>query len=497
MLNKVLIANRGEIAIRIMRACKELGVATVAVFSEADRDALFVRYADEKFCIGPPPASKSYLQIDKIIEVALESGAEGIHPGYGFLAENVTLCRKCKENGIEFIGPPVDAMELMGSKIESKKSMIEAGVHVVPGLTNAVSDHEKAKDYANEIGYPVMLKASAGGGGIGIRRVDSGDQMETDLESIRQLAKSSFGDDAVLIEKFIEDPRHIEFQVIGDKKGKIIHVNERECSIQRRHQKLIEETPSCALTDEKREEMGSQAVLAAKTAGYYNAGTCEFMYKDGDYYFLEMNTRLQVEHPITEMITGVDLAQEQLRVASGLPLQYGQEDIRSNGWSMECRINAEDPLNDFKPSPGKILKYAEPGGPGIRVDSGVYQGFTIPPYYDSMVAKLIIWAPDRKRGFARAKRALWEYQIGGIKHNIPFHQVMLDEPVFIEGKYDTSFIPRYNIQEKVVEFVKEQHSGSRTKKVAAAMAAVEAQIASCSTITTDKPKAGIERDQIE
>jgi len=474
MLNKVLIANRGEIAIRIMRACKELGIGTVAVYSDADKNALFVKYADEKYNIGSGPASQSYLNKDKIIDVALKSETEGIHPGYGFMAENAEFAAMCLKNGIEFIGPPVSAMELMGSKIDSKKSMIKAGVHVVPGVTEAISDHEKAKDIAHEIGYPVMLKASAGGGGIGIQMVENETQMEKALATVKQLAKNSFGDDAVFIEKFIEDPRHIEYQVIGDKKGHIIHCYERECSVQRRHQKLIEETPSCALTPELREEIGKQAVLAAETAGYYNAGTCEFMFKDGKYYFLEMNTRLQVEHPITEAITGVDLAREQLRVASGLELEYEQTDIHPRGHSIECRINAEDPLNNFAPAPGKITRYAEPSGPGIRIDSGVYRGFTIPSFYDSMIAKLIIWAEDRARCIARTKRALWEFQIGGVRHNIPFHQVVMNHPQFIKGKYDTSFIPRYEILSKVVDHVKEMKSQSSSPRVAAAMAAVQA-----------------------
>ncbi len=476
MLSKVLIANRGEIAVRIMRACKELGISTVAVYSDADAKALFVKYADEKYNIGPGPASQSYLQKEKIIDVALKSGAEGIHPGYGFMAENADFAELCHKNNIEFIGPPVSSMRLMGSKIDSKKSMIKAGVHVVPGVTEAISDHEKAKDFAHEIGYPVMLKASAGGGGIGIQRVDDEKQMEKALVSIRQLAKNSFGDDSVFIEKFIEDPRHIEYQIMGDKKGHIIHLYERECSVQRRHQKLIEETPSCALTPDLREEIGEQAVLAAKTAGYYNAGTCEFMFKDGEYYFLEMNTRLQVEHPITEVTTGVDLAREQLRVASGLDLEYDQEDIHPRGHAIECRINAEDPLNNFMPAPSKIIRYAEPGGPGVRVDSGVYQGFTIPPFYDSMIAKLIIWAEDRPRAIERAKRALWEFQIGGVRHNIPFHQVVMNHPQWIKGDYNTSFIPQYKILDKVVEYVKELKSQSSTPKTAAAMAAVQAVI---------------------
>ena len=476
MLNKVLIANRGEIAVRIMRACKELGISTVAVFSDADVKALFVKYADEKFNIGPGPASQSYLNKEKIIDVALKTKTEGIHPGYGFMAENADFAEMCHKNGIEFIGPPVTSMKLMGSKIDSKKSMMKAGVHVVPGVTKAIADHEKAKDIAHELGYPVMLKASAGGGGIGIQMVEDEKKMEKALGSVRQLAKNSFGDDSVFIEKFIEDPRHIEYQIIGDKKGHLIHCYERECSVQRRHQKLIEETPSCALTPELREEIGKQAVLAAKTAGYYNAGTCEFMFKDEKYYFLEMNTRLQVEHPITEVTTGVDLAREQLRVASGLELEYTQKDIHPRGHAIECRINAEDPLNNFMPAPSKIVRYAEPSGPGIRIDSGVYQGFTIPPFYDSMIAKLIVWAEDRNRCIERTKRALWEYQIGGVRHNIPFHQVVMDNPQWIKGKYDTSFIPRNNILDQVVEYVKESKSSGSSQKTAAAMAAVQAMI---------------------
>ncbi len=480
MLNKVLIANRGEIAVRIMRACKELGISTVAVYSDADEKALFVKYADEKYNIGPGPASQSYLQKQKIIDVALKAQAEGIHPGYGFMAENAEFAEMCHKNGIEFIGPPVSAMKLMCSKIDSKKSMIKAGVYVVPGVTEAICDHEKAKDIAHEVGYPVMLKASAGGGGIGIQKVDDEEQMEKSLSTVRQLAKNSFGDDAVFIEKFIEDPRHIEFQVIGDKHDHLIHCFERECSVQRRHQKLIEETPSCALTPKLREEIGAQAVLAAKTAGYYNAGTCEFMFKDGKYFFLEMNTRLQVEHPITEAITGVDLAREQLRVASGLELEYEQKDIKPRGHAIECRINAEDPLNNFMPAPSKIIRYAEPSGPGIRIDSGVYQGFTIPPFYDSMIAKLIVWAEDRSRCINRVKRALWEFQIGGVRHNIPFHQVVMNNEQFVKGNYNTSFIPRYKILDQVVEHVKNTKAQSSTPKTAAAMAAVQAVIIAAS-----------------
>jgi len=477
LINKVLIANRGEIAIRVMRACKELDIETVAVYSDADKNALFVRYADEAHNIGKGPAKMSYLVQDNLIDVALKTGAEGIHPGYGFLAENADFCKKCHDNGIEFIGPPESAMRLMGSKIDAKTSMIGAGVKVVPGVVKAIADHEKAKDIANEVGYPVMLKASAGGGGIGIQKVDNDVEMEKALESIRVLARNSFGDDSVFIEKYIDDPRHIEFQVLGDKNGHTIHLYERECSVQRRNQKLIEETPSCALTPELREEMGRQAVTAAKTAGYWNAGTCEFMFKDGNYFFLEMNTRLQVEHPITEEVTRTDLAREMLYIASGLDISYAQEDITQTGHAIEFRLNAEDPLNQFAPAPGKIVRYAEASGPGIRIDSGVYPGYTIPPYYDSMVAKLIVWGEDRNYCIARSKRALWEMQIGGVRTNIPFHEVVLEHPAFVKGEYTTSFIPRYNILEKVVEYYKLKKSQQGGAKRAAAMAAVEAVIA--------------------
>ena len=364
--------------------------------------------------------------------------------------------------------------------------MIKAGVSVVPGVTEAIADHEKAKDFAHDIGYPIMLKASAGGGGIGIEMVESEDMIEKALGKVRVLAKNNFGDDSVFIEKFIHDPRHIEYQIIGDKHGNMIHLYERECSVQRRHQKLIEETPSCALTPELRAEIGEQATLAANTAGYYNAGTCEFMFKDGKYYFLEMNTRLQVEHPITEVTTGVDLAREMLRVASGMELENKQEDIKPRGHAIECRINAEDPLNNFAPSPSKIIRYAEPSGPGIRIDSGVYQGFTIPPFYDSMIAKLIVWAEDRPRAIARTKRALWEYQIGGVRHNIAFHEVVMDNPQFVSGDYNKSFIPRYNILDQVVEHVKEMKAQSSGSKVAAAMAGVQAFVAAANDAQPEK-----------
>jgi pyruvate carboxylase subunit A len=453
MLNKVLVANRGEIALRIMRACKELGISTVAVYSNADSEALFTKYADEKYNIGPPPPLQSYLNMEAIIDAALKSNAEGIHPGYGFLAENDKFSDLVEKNGLVFIGPTGQNIREMGSKLFSKKTMKSSGVPVVPGTEEGISDLEKAKDVAHKIGYPVILKASAGGGGIGIRIVQTDEDLESAVESTQRVAKSAFGDDTILLEKYLDEPRHVEFQIMCDNHGNVIHVRERECSVQRRHQKLIEETPSCVMTDELREKMGAAAVSAAKAVNYRNAGTVEFMYSRGNFYFLEMNTRLQVEHPITEMITGVDLAKEQLRIASGLPLQFSQEDIKGQGWAFECRICAEDPGNNFFPSPGKIKEYTEPAGPGVRVDSGVYGGFDVPPFYDSLLSKLCVWGRDRNEAMERMKRALWEYKITGIKTNIPFHEVVLNNKFFIEGNYTTHFITEKNILMDVKEYI--------------------------------------------
>ncbi len=453
MLNKVLIANRGEIAVRIMRACKELGITTVAIYSEADKEALFAKYADESYCIGPPPPLQSYLNMDAIIDTALKCKAEGIHPGYGFLAENDKFSDMVEKNGIVFIGPTGQNIREMGDKLFSKRTMKSSGVPVVPGTEEGISDVEKAKNVAHKIGYPVILKASMGGGGIGMRIVDNENDMVSAVESTKRLAKSAFGDETVLLEKYLDEPRHVEFQVMCDNHGNVIHVRERECSVQRRHQKLIEETPSCVMTEELREEMGKAAVTAAKAVNYRNAGTVEFMYSRGNYYFLEMNTRLQVEHPITEMITGIDLAKEQLRVASGLNLQYGQKDITGRGWAMECRICAEDPQNNFFPSPGKIDEYTEPSGPGIRVDSGIYAGYDVPPFYDSLLSKLIVWGRDRKEAMERMKRALMEYKITGIKTNIPFHEVVLKNDYFVKGEYTTHFIKERNILEEVKKYL--------------------------------------------
>jgi pyruvate carboxylase subunit A len=453
MLNKVLVANRGEIALRIMRACRELSIETVAVHSEADTNALFVKYADESHLIGPPPPLQSYLNMDIIVDTALKCGAEGIHPGYGFLAENDKFSDLCEKNGIVFIGPTGKNIREMGDKLFSKRTMKSSGVPVIPGTEEGIADVEKAKDIANEIGYPVMLKASMGGGGIGMRIVESEDALPGAIESTKRLAKSAFGDESVLLEKYLEEPRHVEFQVMCDNFGNVIHVRERECSVQRRHQKLIEETPSCVMTEELRDRMGEAAIIAAKTVGYRNAGTVEFMFSKGDFYFLEMNTRLQVEHPITEMITGIDLAKEQLRVASGLELQFSQEDVSGNGWAMECRICAEDPKNNFFPSPGKVTAYSEPSGPGIRVDSGIFGSYDVPPFYDSLLAKLIVWGRDRNEAVARMKRALWEYRIAGIKTNIPFHKVVMNNPYFLKGDYTTHFIEEHGVLEDVKRYL--------------------------------------------
>ncbi len=461
MLNKVLIANRGEIAVRIERACRELGISTVAIYSEADKDALFVKYAKESYCIGPPPPLQSYLNMDAIIDTALKCKAEGIHPGYGFLAENDKFSDMVEKNGIVFIGPTGQNIREMGDKLFSKRTMKSSGVPVVPGTEEGISDIEKAKDVAHEIGYPVILKASMGGGGIGMRIVDNESDLVSAVESTKRLAKSAFGDETVLLEKYLDEPRHVEFQVMCDNHGNVIHVRERECSVQRRHQKLIEETPSCVMTEDLREKMGSAAVTAAKAVNYRNAGTVEFMYSKGNFYFLEMNTRLQVEHPITEMITNIDLVKEQLRVASGYDLQYGQEDITGKGWAIECRICAEDPQNNFFPSPGKIDAYAEPSGPGIRVDSGVYGGYVVPPFYDSLLSKLIVWGRDRKEAIERMKRALREYKITGIKTNIPFHEVALNNDFFMRGEYTTHFIKECNILGEVKKYLEAKNSESK------------------------------------
>ncbi len=483
MFKKVLIANRGEIAIRIMRACRELDIKTVAVFSEVDKNALFAKYADEAYHIGPAPASQSYLNMNNILEVAHKTGAEGIHPGYGFLAENPEFAERCKKEGIIFIGPSSKAIESMGSKIEAKKTMKAAGIPVIPGSEGEISDLDKALEIADGIGYPVMVKASAGGGGIGMKVVQKKEELIQTIESAQRVARSAFGDATVFIEKYLEEPRHIEFQILADDLGNIIHLCERECSIQRRHQKLIEESPSPVMSSELRVRMGIDAVKAAAAIHYTNAGTIEFLYSKGDYYFLEMNTRLQVEHPITEVVTGISIVKEQLRIASGEELRDKQEDIQQRGWAIECRINAEDPLNNFTPSPGKLRRYRSPGGPGVRVDSGVHTGYTITPFYDSLISKLTVWGRDRNEAISRMKRALYEYIIVGVTTNIPFHKAVMNNEHFIRGELTTHFIEDHNMiveVEKVVEADKEKGAtlasalGADDKKVATITAAVGA-----------------------
>jgi len=440
MVNKVLIANRGEIAIRVMRACREMGIPSVAVYSEADKEALFAKYADEAYCIGPPPATQSYLNIQKVIEVARASGADAIHPGYGFLAENPKFARACEENGIKFIGPSSRVLELMGDKVMARREMTKAGVPVVPGTDECVAEFGEARKIANEIGYPVIIKPSGGGGGIGMTIVANEGELAKALDSTQAIATTTFGLCDVYIEKYLSNPRHIEFQILGDSKGNAIHLGERECSIQRRHQKLIEESPSAAVTPEMRAKMGEVAANGARFVGYEGAGTMEFLFSGGRFYFLEVNARVQVEHPVTEMVTGVDIVKEQIRIASGLPLSIKQEDIRMNGSAIECRINAEDPLNDFVPTPGKIKSYHSPGGTGIRVDSGVYASYTIPPFYDPMISKLIVWGRNRNEAITRMRRALYEYIIVGIKNNIPFHKAVMENPRFMKGELGTHFI---------------------------------------------------------
>lgn len=442
MIRKILIANRGEIAIRVMRACREMGIPSVAVYSEADRDALFARYADEAHLIGPAPASQSYLDIQKVIQKARGIGADAIHPGYGFLAENPEFASACEKAGIKFIGPSSRVLRLLGDKLAARREMTKAGVPVVPGADERVEDFEHARGMAKALGYPVIIKPSGGGGGIGMTIVENEGELAKALESARAIASTAFGLSDVYMEKYLFNPRHIEFQILGDSKGDVIHLGERECSIQRRHQKLIEESPSTAITPELRETMGETAANAARWVGYENAGTVEFLFSNGSFYFLEVNARVQVEHPVTEMVTGIDIVKEQIRIASGLPLSFRQQDVRIRGSAIECRINAEDPLNGFVPTPGKIQAYHSPGGTGIRVDSGVYRSYSIPPFYDPLMSKLIAWGMDREEAIGKMRRALYEYVIAGVKSNIPFHQAVMENPRFIQGELGTHFIDR-------------------------------------------------------
>ena len=443
LFKKILIANRGEIALRIIRACKEMDIATVAVYSEADKDSLHVKYADEAFCIGPAPSNRSYLNIPNIISAALVAGVDAIHPGYGFLAENAYFAEICETHQIKFIGPSPITIEKMGDKAIARDTVKAAGVPIVPGVEGTISNDEQALAVAKEIGYPVIIKASAGGGGRGMRVAQNNQDLLKEWKAAQREAEAAFGNGEVYIEKYIEEPRHIEFQILADDYGNVVHLGERDCSVQRRHQKVIEESPSVALTPELRERMGQAAVIAAKSANYSSAGTVEFLLdKHGNFYFIEMNTRIQVEHPVTELVTGLDLIKEQIRLAAGEELGLTQEDVKITGWAIECRINAEDPAKNFMPSPGTIKVYEAPGGPGIRIDSIVYPGYTIPPHYDSMVAKIIAWGTDREEAIKRMLRALDEYNIEGVKTTIPFQKKVLNNAFFRKGEFYTNFIQR-------------------------------------------------------
>lgn len=443
MFSKILIANRGEIAVRIIRACREMNIKTVAVYSEADREALHVRLADEAVCVGPPAPGRSYLNIANIISAAQVTGAQAVHPGYGFLAENEKFAALCADNNLTYIGPPARAIYLMGNKVEARKTMEQAGVPLVPGSRGAVSGAEEALRVAEEIGYPVLIKASYGGGGKGMRVAHYEEEVLKGIMTARTEATAAFGNGEVYLEKYVEEPRHIEVQILADQHGQVVHLGERDCSIQRRNQKILEESPSVAVDEGLRERLGEASIKAARAAGYHNAGTVEFLLdKHNNFYFIEMNTRIQVEHPVTEMVTGIDLVKEQIRIAAGEKLGYTQEDIKISGWAIECRINAEDPDLNFRPCPGRISHYMTPGGPGVRLDSAVYSGWEVPPYYDSMLGKLITWGRDRREALARMERALEELEIEGVKTTIPFQKRILHNAFFRRGEFYTNFIQR-------------------------------------------------------
>ncbi|MHB1683140.1 MAG: acetyl-CoA carboxylase biotin carboxylase subunit [Bacilli bacterium] len=447
MFKKILVANRGEIAVRIIRACRELGIATVAVYSEADRDALHVQLADEAYCVGPIASKQSYLNIASIISVATSVGADAIHPGYGFLAENSDFAEVCQAVGVKFIGPTAEAIEKMGDKSTAKATMKLAGVPTVPGTEGLIQSAEEAAETADAIGFPVIIKATAGGGGKGIRIVHSQEELRTALALAQSEAGSAFGNTGVYLEKYLVKPRHVEIQVLADQHGRAIHLGERDCSVQRRLQKLLEESPSPALSFATRAKMGEAAVAAALAVQYEGAGTVEFLLdEDGtSFYFMEMNTRIQVEHPVTELVTGIDLVREQITIAAGYPLSCAQADVVQRGHAIECRINAEDPDKQFLPCPGTITAYLPPGGFGVRVDSAVYQGYAVSPYYDSLIAKLIVWAPTRQEAIDRMKRALGEFQIAGIKTTISFHERLLEHPSFVAGDVNTRFLEFHTI----------------------------------------------------
>ena len=443
MFKKVLIANRGEVAVRIIRACREIGIPTVAVYSQADANSLHVSLATEAYCIGPNESSKSYLNIPAIISAALISGADAIHPGYGFMSERADFAEICAEHNIKFIGPSPKSMELMGDKATARKTMTSNGVPITPG-TGIIKDIEEAKASAKKFGYPVIVKATAGGGGKGMRVANNDEELEQNITLCRQEAEKFFGNPDVYMEKYLVNPRHIEVQIIADKFGNVVHLGERDCSIQRRHQKLVEEAPSPAVNDEIRKKLGEAATKAAKAANYEGVGTIEFLLdKDKNFYFMEMNTRLQVEHGISEMISNIDIVREQINIAAGNPLSFKQEDIKLQGHAIECRINAEDPERNFLPAPGEINGYITPGGFGVRVDSHVYSGYRIPPYYDSLISKVMCWAPTREEARRRMYRALKEYVITGVKTTLPFYQELIEDEVFISGNFDTGFMNTY------------------------------------------------------
>lgn len=485
MIKKILIANRGEIAIRVMRSCREMNIKTVAVYSEADRGSRHVSYADEAICIGPAPSKESYLVIDKIINAIKVTGADAVHPGYGFLSENEAFAKRCKKEGIIFIGPRPEAMRKMGDKITARQTMIDAGVPVVPGNKEDITSKKQVDEIAKKVGFPVMVKATAGGGGKGMRLVKTKEELWDAVNAAKSEALSSFGNGSVYIEKYITSPHHIEFQILADEHGNVIHLGERECSVQRRHQKVIEESPSPLMTPELRVKMGETACEAARSVNYVGAGTIEFLVDDDlNYYFLEMNTRLQVEHPITEAVVGVDLVKEQINIANGKKLTLKQSDIVQRGHAIECRICAEDPDNNFMPSPGTIKHVTEPTGIGVRVDSYVYDGYEIPIFYDPMISKLIVWAVNRKYAIERMKRVLYEYKLSGIKNNIRFLRRIMDVPDFVNGKYNTHFIEKHH------DFL--MKSPRASKVLTEDMAIIAAYFDYIMNIEDNKPKASIE-----
>jgi pyruvate carboxylase subunit A len=477
---KLLVANRGEIAIRVMRACRELDIDTVAIYSEADKNALHVKYADEAFHVGEAHPSKSYLNMERILDIAKKSGAEAVHPGYGFLAENYRFARLCLDENVIFVGPRWKTIKAAGSKIDSKQMMRDHGVPVIPGTDGGIKTLDEAKKVALEIGYPVIIKASAGGGGIGMQIVQDEKTLEEAIVKSQRIAKSAFGDATVFIEKYLLKPRHIEFQVLADEHGNAVHLYERECSIQRRHQKLIEEAPCSIMTPELRSSMAKSALKVVDASGYTNAGTVEFLYSNGNYYFMEMNTRLQVEHTITEFITGVDIVKQQLAIAAGESLPFEQKDLSIRGHAIECRINAEDPLNNFAADPGKIVRYRSPGGPGIRIDSGIHMGYTISPIYDSMIAKLCAWDSTRHDTIKRMLRAISEYIILGVKTTLPLHYAIMNNQQFALGNTHTHFLQEEHILDTLDRYTRDEETRMQTlagsfqqgKKIAAISAAV-------------------------